>query len=104
MRALIVALSVVAIATPAFADQLWDACTKLALDRVGSPTQSNTGDINTRHYEGFVLQCLEGKIPLRQASVNRPVPIHTIDGRDASVIHRDIRCVISGINGQKYCY
>jgi hypothetical protein len=35
-------------------------------------------DIKTRHYENFVLQCLAGKIPLAQASVNRPVPMHTV--------------------------
>jgi hypothetical protein len=35
MRALIVALSIVAAITPAFADQLWDSCHKLAQDRVG---------------------------------------------------------------------
>jgi hypothetical protein len=81
MRALIAALSIVAATTPAFADELWDACTKLALDRVGSPHQSDVGDTETRHYEDFVLECLAGKIPLAQASVNRRLPMHTVDGR-----------------------
>jgi hypothetical protein len=49
-----------------------------------------------------VLQCLAGKIPLAQASVNRPVPMHTDDGRDPSLTHRDIRCFTSGVNGQKH--
>lgn len=104
MRMLIAALSVVVVATPAFADQLWDACHKLAQDRVGTVQQSNTGDTNTRHYENFVLQCLAGKIPLAQASVKRPVPMHTDDGRGRLLIYRDLHCVNSEINGQRYCY
>jgi hypothetical protein len=104
MRSLIAALSIVAVTNPAFADQLWDTCHKLAQDRVGPVQQSNVGDTTTRHYEDFVLQCLAGKIPLAQASVNRPAPMHTGDGKDSSLVHRDIRCFTSGINGQKYCY
>jgi hypothetical protein len=50
MRALIAAL-VVTVATPAFADSLWDACHKLAQDRVGPIQQSHR-----RHYEQFVVQ------------------------------------------------
>jgi hypothetical protein len=98
MRALIAVL-VVVVATPAFADQLWDTCHKLAQDRVGPINQSHR-----RHYEGFVVQCLTGKIPLTQASVNRPVLMRTDDSRDSSVTHRDIHCVTSPINGQRYCY
>jgi hypothetical protein len=51
-----------------------------------------------------VIQCLSGKIPLTQASVNRPVPMHTDEGQDSSLTHRDIRYVTSAINRQKYCY
>jgi hypothetical protein len=103
MRALIAAL-VFTTATPAFADQLWDTCHKLAQDRVGPINQSHR-----RHYEGFVVQCLKGQIPLRAttAASGPPghVPLYTDDGRDlAAETHRDIRCVKSPVNGQQYCY
>jgi hypothetical protein len=82
MRAVIAALVFIA-ATPAFADQLWDSCHKLAQDRVGPINQSHR-----RHYEGFVVQCLKGQIPLTattaasaRAAVHRRWPEPC--GRDA---------------------
>jgi hypothetical protein len=99
MRALIAAL-VVTVATPAFADSLWDACHKLAQDRVGPIQQSHR-----RHYEQFVVQCLAGKIPLLQASTQprTRVPMYTDDGRDLNA-EEHVTCVKSAVNSQQYCY
>ena len=48
-------------ATPSFADNLWDACHKLRVDRGISATQ----DTGNRHiYARFMHQCLSGQIPL----------------------------------------
>jgi hypothetical protein len=84
--------------TLAFADPLWDSCHKLAQHRVGPVGQSTHRD------EGFVLQCLAGKIPLPHSSINPTVATRAADGRDVRVIHLAIHCVESAINGQRYCY
>jgi hypothetical protein len=57
------------------------------------------------HYEGFVLQRLAGKIPLAQESIHRPMPMYTDDsGNLGAEGQKDIRCVNSAINDQRYCY
>jgi hypothetical protein len=48
-------------------------------------------------FEGFLVQCLSGKVPLPEASIHRPMRMYTDDDRDlAAEVHRDIRCLIPG--------
>src|ERR1700756_4595604 len=50
-------------ASPAFADELFDACFKMATDRVGHVSQTAH-----RHFTKFVRECIRGSIPLPETA------------------------------------
>jgi hypothetical protein len=95
-------------ASPAFADELFDACFKLATDRVGHVSQTAHG-----HFNKFVRECIRGVVPLpetasaaalasqRSKTVRVGGQGHTV-GVDEGGEGR-IKC-ITGFDGQKRCY
>jgi hypothetical protein len=97
MRAvtIIAALSVVAVATPAFSDQLFDNYFKLATEREGPVGQTACG-----HFQKFVREWVRGKIPGVTGLSVRGV---AEDSPDAGSEEGPINCVAES-NGNPYWY
>ena len=95
-------------ASPAFADELFDACFKMATDRVGHVSQTAH-----RHFTKFVRECIRGSIPLpetasavalasqRSKTVGVSGQGHTVGVGEGG--EGRIKCV-TGFDGQKRCY
>jgi hypothetical protein len=97
MKALLLTTALIAIATPAFADDLWDTCSNLANERVGPIQQTHHG-----HWQKFFRECVRGKIPMAAASA---IPIRaprSDNGGGPTDGEGRVLCV-TGTNGQKYC-
>ncbi len=96
MKRLLLATVLCSLAAPAFADQVWDSCFKLATDRVGHISQSSRG-----HFQRFLRECVSGRISLPNATAtasSTSAPAAGEDGEGGRVL-----CVKS-VNGTRVCY